>query len=142
MNTVTLDNRQYSIGKLDVFQQFHVARRMAPLMMALLGAVRSTPGSTDSVPDVSLDATSGALADALSTMKEEDVNYVLYSCLSVVKVVENGNSLVGLYDKNSKMLRYSDITMQTMLALAINVIQDNLGSFFLSGQQESIPAQG
>lgn len=146
MTIVNKDERQYSIGKLNVFQQFHVTRRLAPLAASLLSAFQSAattkPSLTEQTNDPAteqmhnLDVGFMALADTLSSMKQDDLDFILQTCLGVVSVIEKGGALVPLFDKNIGQLRYADLNMPTMINLTMQVIQENLGSYFLSGQQQ------
>lgn len=135
---ITIDNRRYNIGTIDVFQQFHVARRIGPMVLGIIAAVQ---GGEDDGPESLLNLVSGPMANALAEMRQDDADYVLYECLSAVRVVEGEGNLVTLYDKARKQLRYADLKMPAMLSLVYSVLQDNLGSFFPTGQQESTPAK-
>jgi hypothetical protein len=85
-----------------------------------------------------MDLLSGPLVAHLATMPQDDVDFVLHTCLAAVRVQQaDGKSSIGLYDKGSKQLRYQDLKMPAMLQLTIAVIKDNLGSFFPLGQPES-----
>jgi len=73
-------------------------------------------------------------SENIATMKNEDADFVLHTCLSVVRVQEAENVSAPLMDKNSKQLRYQDLDMRTMLQLVREVIKDNLESFFPTEQ--------
>ena len=60
--------------------------------------------------------------EAIAKIPEEDVNYVIYKCLSVVKrngaVVCRGESIM-----------FDDLDMNHLLPLTVAVIRTNLGNF-------------
>jgi hypothetical protein len=127
----------YSTGKLNAFEQLHVSRRLAPMLAALVSSFQSAPslakGAELNEDDILALAT-GPLADTFSKMSDEDVNYIVNTCLAVCqrkqaggysKVISNGN------------LMFSDIELDTLMGLTLAVIQENLGRFFPTSQPTS-----
>jgi hypothetical protein len=128
---ITIGERTYLIGSLDCFQQFHVARRLGPMLLSVLAAAAQAPDDADFESLLS-----GPLVEHLATMNQEDVDFVLCTCLGVVRVQLSDNGTAPLWDKTSKQLRYQDLQMPAMLQLTIAVCKDNLGSFFPTRQPE------
>ena len=62
------------------------------------------------------------MMDALATMPEQDVNYVLFKCLGVCK--RDGSPMC-----RGQTLMFDDLDMSQMLPLVIAVIRINLGNF-------------
>lgn len=118
----------YRNAKLGPKQQFHLARRLAPILTALQGA---DEGSLF-----------GAMATSIAEMPDEQCNYILDTCLSVVQRQQGDKWAKVLNDRN-KELMFEDIDFKDMLAIAKNVIEDNLGNFFggKAGSDGSNPSQ-
>lgn len=127
---------EYTIGRLNAVDQFHVSRKIAPIVPKLMpliaevakGDLEKTIDSIDKREKGDLKDLQ-PLADALSPlmevfaqMPEDDVNYIIYKCLSVAKrdgaVVCRNNSIM-----------FDDIDMTQVLPLVIATIRINLGNF-------------
>lgn len=117
-----INGNTYRIGKLDARTQFHVARRLAPLL-AGIGKTLNQPKNKDD-----LFSTFGPLADALSSMSDEDTDYVLDKCLSVVHRAQ-GNQFAPVMTTNGRMM-FDDIDLPSMMQLAVTVVRENIGGFF------------
>jgi hypothetical protein len=72
---VEVGGHRYRIGHLDAKKQFHVARRIAPILAGMgKGATTKSENPMEQIAPI---------AEALSKMSEEDVDYVLDTCLAV-----------------------------------------------------------
>ncbi|MGM1003054.1 hypothetical protein GPS59_12810 [Acinetobacter haemolyticus] len=127
---------EYSIGRLNAVDQFHVSRKIAPIVPKLMPiiaevakgdlakAIESIEG--DESGDLSdlqplADALS-PLMDAIAQMPEDDVNYIIFKCLSVSK---RGGAAVC----RNNTIMFDDIDMTQLLPLVIATIRINLGNF-------------
>lgn len=111
-----IKGQQYRAGRLDAFKQFHVARRLAPL----LGGI-AKGGQGD------FSAFLQPMAEALAGMPDADCDFILNTCLAVVQR-QQGNAWAPII--KGKELMFEDIDMGSMIQITIKVIQENLGSFF------------
>lgn len=119
-----LNGNEYNIEKLSVKKQFHLSRKLAPLILTLGKAINSDR------PDNEAGAL-GALvpvAEILSKMSDEDSEYVLDMCLSVVSR-KQGDKFAKIQAPNG-LFMFSDIDLQTAMQLVAAVVRDNLGNFF------------
>lgn len=84
---IDLNGNRYSIGKLSAKQQFHISRRIAPILPTLIPVfVRLASGTRVVSEDPGgLADVLQPLADGLAAMKDEDAEYVLDTCLQVVQ---------------------------------------------------------
>ncbi|MBP1470621.1 phage tail assembly chaperone [Acinetobacter nosocomialis] len=150
---------EYTIGRLNAVDQFHVSRKIAPIVPKLMpiiaevakgdltkviaaieaneekvkkvkesGEVEENFEDPEANPDLD-DLT--PLADAFSplmevfaSMPEEDVNFIIYKCLSVVK---RGGAVVC----RNNTIMFDDLDMTQLLPLVIATIRINLGNFIL-----------
>ena len=125
---VEVFGQTYSIGRMDAMKELHVSRRLAPLMAGFgASAFSLVQQGKETIDDGAMLQVFGPVVDALSKMKDDDVEYIIRTCLAVVKRKE-GERWVPV--QNGTQLQYQDITMQGMMRLTIEVIQERLGGFF------------
>ncbi len=137
-----IGNHNYEIGRLDAFDQFHVSRKIAPIVptivpfmteilksnvMDLLDKFGDDPDNPDlsALEDFDLNIFGEAIQpfiDAFAKMPEEDANYVMKKCLSVV--TRDGARLVV-----KDALMFDNLGIEHILPLTIAVIRINLGNF-------------
>lgn len=137
-----IGNHNYEIGRLDAFDQFHVSRKIAPIVptivpfmteilksnvMDLLDKFGDDPYNPDlsALEDFDLNSFGEAIQpfiDAFAKMPEEDANYVIKRCLSVV--TRDGARLVV-----KDALMFDNLGIEHILPLTIAVIRINLGNF-------------
>lgn len=120
---VEINGQSYRIGRLDAKKQFHVARRLAPLLAGLGGALKGeAKGFAEMVAPI---------AEALAKMSDEDTDYVIDTCLAVV-ARQQGEGFQSVMVKGGGLI-FQDIDLPAMLQITVAVIQQNLGSFFPGG---------
>lgn len=126
-----INGQKYRIGKLTPKEQFHVARRLVPLLTGLAGAAMPSvlAGVTDAaaLTDDALGQILLAFSGGLSKMSNEDSEYVIDTCLSAVQR-KQGEIWAPVLVKGGMM--FADIRLPDMVQLVVAVVQENLGSFF------------
>lgn len=144
METLIITGQEYSIGRLNALDQLHVSRKIAPIIPNLIPIISEVAkgdltktieaiesmkesGALDQVGDElnGLEPLANALTplmDVFAQMPEDDVDYIVHKCLSVVRrngaVVCRGTSIM-----------FDDIELAQILPLAVAVIRKNLGNF-------------
>lgn len=147
MERITVGQHSYVIGKLDVFSQAHVSRRIAPVIPTIAPLLTEVAKGgiqemVDKLEQASKDENGGAVladvdlsglanaalpfADALAGMSDENADYVLKKCLSVVKR-DTGGSLANVCTNGSLM--FDDLELGEILPLVIAVLRTSLGNF-------------
>lgn len=116
---IEIGDQKYAIRKMDAISQFHIARKLAPIIAAM--------GDTLQVEDDGLKAFV-PLAEAIAGLPEDDVNAVIDRCLSVVSR-SNGAGWSPVWNGAAKRPMFDDIDMVAMLQLVVAVIKDALGNF-------------
>ncbi|MBB3004360.1 hypothetical protein FHX57_006742 [Paraburkholderia tropica] len=117
---VEVGGQKYRIGRIDARKQFHVARRLAPLLAGMSSVADKSAGFA---------AFLGPLTDALSGMSDDDVDYVLDVCLGVCQRMQPNGQGAPVIARGGGLM-FEDIDMGQMIQLAVKVIQENLGGFF------------
>jgi hypothetical protein len=146
MSEIEIGGIRYRVNKMNVFDQAHVARKVAPVVFSMgrgySTAIAKLPqsingnGSTDEFDDAAPDQIEEAqqnevlfeslapIADVLAKMSDEDVNYVLKKCLNVC-LRHNGSNWTPLMRGDNLM--FEDLDLATLMQLTMEVVQDNLG---------------
>jgi len=124
---LTLEGSEYIIGKLDVFQQFHCAKRLAPL----LAGAASISGMVDG--EFKLDSLF-PLLDGIAKLPDDDLDYVLTTCLLAVRRIDHGQSVKVI---TGKAMQYQDMSGLTVLTLVKEVLMENMSGFFPSAGPKS-----
>ena len=150
MEIIPIGGHDYSIGRLNALDQLHVSRKIAPIIPNIMpiltevakGDLEKVIASieTDENAELAgLEPLAKALEpfmEAIAKIPEEDVNYVIYKCLSVVK--RNGSVVC-----RGESIMFDDLDMNHLLPLTVAVIRTNLGNFIqgLLTKASSIQAQ-
>lgn len=136
---LTVAGHKYQIGALNAMQQFHVSRRIAPLLATMgISFASVLKGRSLSVEEIL--PSLAPVSQVLSSMSDEQTDYIFATCLSVVKRAElSGSKEMWAPVASGALMQYQDIDMLAMIRLVIAVLQVNLEDFFkeLLAQAES-----
>jgi len=125
MSEFDIDGTTYRTNrKLSAFEQLHVARRVAPLITRLVPSAQS---SGDTGPTFL--SMMGPIIDGLSQMPDEDVNYIINHCASVVQRAQGGGIWAPIWNVPAGRLMFEDLDGMQLLRIAIIVMQENLANF-------------
>ena len=144
MTEIELSGQQYRIGKLTAMPQFHVSRRIAPIIPTLIpvfmklakgGVAGDLSGFSEAL---------GPFADGIAAMDDAASEFVLSTCLSAVSR-QNGQTWATIWNRQHNTCMFDDIDLGVMINLTVSVIQDSLAPFIrglVTSQQSSpIPKQ-
>jgi len=139
MIAVELNGQSYRTGKLDAMRQFHLSRRLAPIIPPLIPVFVKLKAGGLEQDMLGFAGVLGPFADGLAAMSDETSEYIIGTCLSVVQR-QNGKTWANVWDAQGKVCMFDDMQLPDMVQLALRVIQDNLGPFIsgiLTSQQGS-----
>lgn len=130
MAEIELSGNRYSIGRLNAKQQFHLSRRIAPVLPPLIPVyLRLAQGGTPLMDDPSsLGELLQPFTDGLAAMKDEDADYIMGVCLSVVQRQQNG-AWANVWSTSQGVCMFQDMDLGVILPLIVRVITQNLGPF-------------
>ena len=150
MEIIPIGGHDYSIGRLNALDQLHVSRKIAPIIPNIMPILTEVAKGDLEKVIASIETDENAelagleplakalepLMEAIAKIPEEDVNYVIYKCLSVVK--RNGSVVC-----RGESIMFDDLDMNHLLPLTVAVIRTNLGNFIqgLLTKASSIQAQ-
>lgn len=118
-----VEENNYSSASLPAMIQFHIVRRMAPIIGNLVILRNNLLRPEDILVP---------LVEGLSKLSDADSEYILFHCLEVTQRETTGGGWGPVFNMISKRMMYEDITMITMLNIAYNVLEANLGDFIPS----------
>jgi hypothetical protein len=118
----TIEGRTYKVGKIDARTQFHIVRRLAPILGEIAPVLKDIGGSNglDAIPPI---------ADALAKLSDADADYCIFGLLKVIYRKQDNDLGWGAV-ATGESLMYEDITMPIMLQLAWKALSFNMSSFF------------
>lgn len=124
-----INGQTYRATRLDAFRQFHVSRRIAPIIPTLIPVFVKLAREGSLSEDISgLSELLVPFADGIANMSDEVSEYVLANCLSVVQR-KNGTNWASVWNANAKACMFDDMDLGVLMQLVIKVIQDSLGPF-------------
>jgi hypothetical protein len=134
VSTTDINGTTYQISRLTPKKAFHVARRLAPFLGAVLPHLRQLfeKDEDGKTPEPSTFLERGtellpAVADIIAKMPNEDCDFIIDTCLSVVSVKqERGYAQVMA----NGVLMFDYIDMKVMIQLTAEVVKVNLADFF------------
>lgn len=134
-----INAHSYDIGKLNAKQQFHVLRKLAPLIThvpALLPLAHQFKTKGDAASENAVLENSallqaiGPVASAFAELPEKDADYVIHTCLGVVRrQAQGGTGYCGLVTTGGDLM-FEGMPMLEMLTLVVHVLRESLGDFF------------
>lgn len=119
----------YKSGKLDVFIQSNIVRRIAPLLGDIAPALRFL--KTDPMMSFKI------VAGSLSRMTDDDMLYVQRACLQVTQRHDANNLVWANLMSPSGQLMFEDMDLFTMNKIVFLVLKDNLSDFFQEMRHEA-----
>lgn len=131
---ITINDHGYEIGKLNAKKQFHVARKLAPLLahvpaLMQLAATLENQGK-DALKDDAALAAVAPLGETLAALPEADCDYIINSCLGVARrQAQGGTGYCAMLTTGGEMM-FADMPMTEMLGIVLHVLKVSLGDFF------------
>ena len=117
---------QYRANAMDARRQFHVARRISSVLSPSAEAIGKLKNNTDT--KASFVAAIDGFFDALSTMPDEQLDYVLDACLDTVSR-KDGSQWSQIRRGGTMMY---ELDLYTQGAIVYHVVKGNLDGFFAS----------
>ncbi len=138
MRMFDYDGKQFRIANMEPETAFHVGRRLLPLITSMSGFLRMRDDmlalldGEDNVSKVErMLQVAKPLIDALSSMPDDNANYVLHACLERVFLVQNKTQST-IYNKSAQGYQHQ-LKLPVMLLLCGMSIVENLSDFFPAG---------
>lgn len=131
---------QYRIGRLSAMRQLHVMRRVVPVLVAsgisLQHVMEDGKGLSG---DEGLLKVLGGGMGVVSKMSDEDVEYIVNSCMGCVQRFE-ANAWAPVMLGNKCM--FADIDMTAMVNISMAVLKENMAGFFSAAPAAKLTQTG
>lgn len=130
-----IGTRKFKLNKMDAFKQFHIVRRIAPILADMLPAVsdaqklmKQKEGESESEKLEGLSKIIGPIMNGLSKLSDEDSNRVLFGLLSSVEIQQSTGNWAKV--ATDSMLMMQDLELPILLQIAGKAFMYNLSDFF------------
>ena len=120
---------EYRALKLDAKTQFHLSRKISPLIPKLLPIFVKVTKTEGNLLDSNMTELAEVLepfANALADMSDEHASFIYDTCLSAVSK-KQGKDFAKLTREGQLM--FQDIGLDSILPIVVKVLWYNLGSF-------------
>lgn len=132
--------RKFQLRKIDAFRQFHVVRRIGPILSELLPVLKA--GQAFNLERATEEQKLDALAKfatpimlGFSKLSDADADYVLFRLLAAVEMQQSAGNWAPV--ATDTMLMIQDLELPAMLQLAGRAFMYNLSGFFAVLPQQS-----
>jgi hypothetical protein len=129
---LTVKGASYSVGRLSAKNQFHVSRRLGPFLGDIMPNIQSLLKGKGDILDRAIEFVP-QIVKTLAAMSNEDCDFILDTCLAVVKFQQE-TGWVNVVTPNGVIMFSDQIDMLVMLELTAEVVQANLLEFFPIGK--------
>lgn len=143
-----LNGQAYKCGKISAVKQFHILRRLAPVLSGLAPLLSSGPANGSNFdeiktgimadPDMLEKALTG-FAAALAALSDADSELVLFGLLACV-TRKQAQGLGWAPIVVGDALMFQDIELGSMLQIAVKAAMYNFGDF-LNGLPSALPGE-
>lgn len=130
---------KFQLGKLDAFKQFHVVRRVGPLLSEIVTAAKDIgsvkiDGMTEEQKLDHFSKLAAPFMNGLSKLSDADSDYVLLRLLSVVEVNQEKFGTWAKVAVDDRIM--IELELPVMLGCAGRALMYNLSGFFASLPQK------
>lgn len=130
-----IGGRKFKLCKIDAMTQFHIVRRMTPMLNELLPVMGKIAHSAKAMENSSeiekLDEAAkifGPVLDGLSRLSDKDADHVLFGLLSSVELLQSTGNWARV--ASGSTLMFQDLELPVLLQAAGRAFAFNLSSFF------------
>lgn len=133
-----IGGKKFKLNKIDALKQFHIVRRIGPILSDLLPAMKDAAklqGGTKSLESMSEEQKLDSIAkfvepimSGLSKLSDTDAELVLYGLLASVEVQQTHGNWAKVATKD--MLMMQDLELPVLLKIAGQAFMFNLTGFF------------
>jgi hypothetical protein len=120
-----INGYEYNLGKMNAMTQFHVSRRLMPV-------VASMAGEGDVMSKI---------LGAVGELTDEDSEYIIGKCLAdCTRKKIGGKSFVKIMSRDGQFM-FDDIGMVEIIKLTMATLEENLSGFFTELRSNSLAVE-
>lgn len=124
--------KKFKVNKINAFEQFHIVRRLAPILSDLIPIAnkmsKKNKAQEDQVDETDFEAL-GPIFMGIGKLSDEDANRVLLGLCSAIEM-HQPKSNSWAYIVRGGNLMFSDFELPELLQLAGRAFQYNMAGFF------------
>lgn len=128
-----IGGKKYRIRSLSAMQQFHLARKIGPLVPSLVPVIRQAIGGAggDGVERaLGLVSAAGPAFDVLSEMPDDKAESIIAACMMAVqRCADDGKTWADTWSQQAGAPMFDDINGKQLLQLSGMVIKQELSPF-------------
>lgn len=132
-----IGSRKFKLNKLDPFKQFHILRRLTPILSDLIPVAQKLSNGS-STPEQQFESLV-PIMNGISKLSDEDANRVLFGLLSSVEMQQSHGNWAKL--SSDTQLMFQDIELPVLMQCAGRAFGFNLKGF-LDGLPQASHAKG
>jgi hypothetical protein len=129
-----IGGRKFKLNKIDTFKQFHIVRRLAPILGDLIPAAQKLKNvddkkGTEEEKFEAIAKLAQPLMNGFAKLSDADSNLVL---LGLCSAVEMQQMPTGNWARlsNGELMMIQDLPLQVLLQVAGRALQFNMAGFF------------
>lgn len=133
-NEFEIGEMKFKLSKISALKQFHIVRRIAPILADLLPAMKSVKSVSETeelTENQKLDKfaeIAAPLMNGLSKLSDADADLVLYGLLNAVEIQQPTKNWA--FVANGQMLMIQSLELPILLQCAGRAFMYNLSGFF------------
>lgn len=125
--------KKFKLNKVNAFKQFHIVRRIGPILTELLPAMKDIQKlQKEDISEAEkfdgMVQLAGPLMAGLSKLSDKDSEFVLYGLLASVEIQQDAGNWAKV--STESMLMIQDLELPMLLQLAGRAFMYNLANFF------------
>jgi hypothetical protein len=131
--------KKFKLNKIDVFKQYHIARRLGPIMGDIFAIAPKLKDIKEDTEEKKLEAAAQIakpLLDGFAKLSDADADLVLLGLCSAVEVHQPQSNSWARVARDGVFM-FQDLDLPTLLQVAGRSFLFNIGSFFNIAQQTS-----
>lgn len=136
------DGKKFKLNKIDAIRQFHIVRRIGPILSELAPALKGMAGVRKSFEAMSEEEKFDQIATmmspimmGLSKLSDTDADRVLYGLLNSVEMQQAQGNWARVSTDSSLLLQ--DLELPLLMQVAGRAFMYNLAGFFNAHQRAS-----
>ena len=133
-NSFEIGGRNFKLNKINAFRQFHIVRRIGPILSDLLPTIKDSQKlqKSESLSEAekldSLAKIATPIMTGLSKLSDTDSDYVLFGLLESVEIQQTTGNWAKVMVNS--MLMMQDLDLPVLLQIAGRAFVFNLSNFF------------
>lgn len=129
-----IGERKFQLNKIDAFRQFHIVRRIGPLLAELVTSMQGIgkideKSMSEEQKFEHFAKLAGPLMSSLSKLSDADSDYVMLRLLASVEIYQSQHN-VWAKVATENAVAFQDIELPMMLQIAGKALMYNLSGFF------------